>query len=198
MCESAQEPIQADLDQAIGWMEESARYKNAFDVWAISERNSPIERLFWHELQKRLRPSVWVCPQWEVVTDAGTFRTDFLLAESGRIAIECDGKDWHKDYCADERRDAAILRTQCVDAIYRLPGSLIWHRPEQAVAFVLHFEKWAFEMDYPRHCWRDLADRLDARPGAQSLGWFPDPEGMPDWFVEAERRTLKHGKGERQ
>jgi hypothetical protein len=84
---------------------------------------SPIEEALAHELLKYVHPEVNFVPQHEVKTVGGVFRLDFLLERNGRrVAIECDGRDFHDSY-RDEWRDAMLLGDGCIDVMYRLRGA---------------------------------------------------------------------------
>ncbi|HEX7241201.1 MAG TPA: hypothetical protein VF263_13085 [Longimicrobiaceae bacterium] len=101
---------------------------------------SPLEDSFaWHTV-KYLAPQVRFEKQVEVLTRWGVFRMDFVL-DTGkrRVGLECDGKDFH-DPWRDRRRDALILGTGVVGAIYRFPGSAVYHAPEACLYGLAGFE----------------------------------------------------------
>ena len=91
--------------------------------------DSPIETKFNRFTLRFLSDRTRVCRQHRIRTGKGLKRVDFLYvsASGKRIAVECDGKDWH---CAsvDSVRDNAILETGEVDRIIRFRGCDIWHR----------------------------------------------------------------------
>lgn len=97
--------------------------------WAEAKFQSPIEERMHHILTCSILKSVSICQQHKVKTDSGIKRLDFLLQTNGgrRVAIECDGKEWH-DAAKDSVRDMAILRSKLVDRIIRFRGCDIWHR----------------------------------------------------------------------
>lgn len=91
---------------------------------------SPIEDLFVDEFRKFANDQVSIRGQYEVETHIGRFRLDFVLecpACGAKIGIECDGRDFHSAD-RDSERDAAIVRTQVVDKVYRLRGRDIHFR----------------------------------------------------------------------
>ncbi len=119
-----------------GWRKLGDIYTDIFDI--TSEENvflrepiplgpyeSPIEDKFAQVIINYLKYNVHFSAQLEITTIAGTFRPDFVLeTDSGRIAFECDGKDYH-EYTRDLCRDALILGSNGVDVIYRLTGTNI-------------------------------------------------------------------------
>ena len=87
---------------------------------------SPIEDIFAINVVKYLHEDTDFDKQVEVRTIAGAFRLDFVIRRNGkRVAVECDGRDFHDDY-RDEWRDAMIFGADAVDVIYRLPGCCIF------------------------------------------------------------------------
>lgn len=86
--------------------------------------DSPIEDFMFHEFYKFAGDQVVLRRQYDVKTDAGTFRLDFLLTHrtTGRpIGIECDGRDYHSA-ARDRMRDEAIIRSGALAEIYRVRG----------------------------------------------------------------------------
>lgn len=83
---------------------------------------SPIEDYFAWDFVKCASSEVVATPQAVVPTAFGEYRLDFLyeLGEK-RIAVECDGKEYHNHY-RDMLRDAAILATTEITRIYRFAG----------------------------------------------------------------------------
>ncbi len=87
---------------------------------------SPIEEDFLHCFYKVKAEEVSIKGQEACQTRLGKFRMDFVITTGNRrIAIECDGKDYH-DEKRDGLRDEAILETGFVDTIYRVPGRSLW------------------------------------------------------------------------
>jgi hypothetical protein len=84
---------------------------------------SPIEDAFAWVLSKHIGEQVELLPQVEVKTFAGSFRVDLLArSPNRRIAIECDGRDYH-DYRRDMFRDSIILGETSIDGVYRFRGT---------------------------------------------------------------------------
>ncbi len=88
----------------------------------FSPCNSPIENIFYMDIQKRLVPGAVISRQFECLTHIGRFYLDFLVEIPGRrVAFECDGKDYHETI-RDSGRDRAIVDAGLVHRIYRLRG----------------------------------------------------------------------------
>jgi hypothetical protein len=98
--------------------------------------DSPIEDLFaWH-LIKYLPPHATLVPQVEVTTQCGTYRIDFVCTSGGRtVGFECDGQKYH-DEVKDEWRDALIMGTHRVNAVYRIAGRNIFHQIERSLYLI--------------------------------------------------------------
>lgn len=86
--------------------------------------NSPIEDAFAYHFSKYANEEVRLDRQVSVQTICGLFVLDFVAQAPsiGCVAIECDGKDFHNE-SRDEWRNAMILGTNSVNAIYRIRGS---------------------------------------------------------------------------
>lgn len=96
----------------------------------MDDCESPIERLFAWNIAKYLHEDVTTEQQVEVQTICGTYRLDFLIQRGRKVvAVECDGKEFHRIE-RDEWRDALILETKKVHAIYRLRGSDLTYHTE--------------------------------------------------------------------
>lgn len=111
-----------------------------------TECDSPIENEMFRELHKFASDQVAFTDQFEIKTDAGTYRLDFLLRHrtTGRqIAIECDGKDFHT-VARDSMRDAAIMRTGLVAAIYRIKGKDCYYCTLDVWQLIAQKEPWIF------------------------------------------------------
>jgi hypothetical protein len=94
---------------------------------------SPIEDRFAWAFSKYLRAEVGLEKQAETATICGTFWLDFLArVGKRRIAIECDGKEYH-DHDRDKWRDALLLGDQRVDVMYRFRGRDIHHVADDCV-----------------------------------------------------------------
>lgn len=98
-------------------------------TYALELEGSPIEEQFLWEFKKVISPESRLTREVEVQTHAGNFRLDFLIegTEGQRIAVECDGKDFH-DGEKDSKRDEAIVGIGFVQRIYRLRGrDICWN-----------------------------------------------------------------------
>ena len=84
---------------------------------------SVLEERFANVFLRFARKDVKMETQVTCKTLCGDFRPDFIITEqSGRkIAIECDGKDYHNEH-RDEWRDAMLIGDDFVDEIYRIRG----------------------------------------------------------------------------
>ena len=103
------------------------------------EFESEIERLFGERLEPMLAPGVVLERQHNANTRVGNFRFDFYVVAGGeRIAIECDGAEFH-DAGRDEWRDAATLGDGVVDVVVRVPGYGIVHRLDDSMAVLAHW-----------------------------------------------------------
>ena len=90
---------------------------------------SPLENDFAYQVVKHLDVAVDLQAQYHVETICGLFIVDFVaVSSSGRhVGFECDGKEFH-NASRDEWRDAMILGSEELDAIYRLRGADIIHQ----------------------------------------------------------------------
>lgn len=114
--------------------------------WPVmwEECDSPIENTFLWEFQKVASERVHVLRQLPCLTKIGEFRVDFVIRDlksSRKIAIECDGRDFH-DLKRDARRDAAIIDAGLLDRIYRLSGSDIHWRIHDLLQLLSVAEPW--------------------------------------------------------
>jgi len=90
--------------------------------------DSPIEVLLDYHLAKYVDDAATIYSQYPVRTICGMRFLDFVLERANvRVGLECDGRDFHL-YEKDLWRDAVILGTGEVDAIYRFSGSAITYR----------------------------------------------------------------------
>lgn len=96
--------------------------------------DSPIEEIFAYDAIKRLSRGIDFEVQVVTPTPWGNFRLDFLLTtpDGKKIAVECDGHDFHDEW-RDEWRDAAILGHTEIDVIYRFRGSDLFHRSNECL-----------------------------------------------------------------
>ena len=58
----------------------------------------------------------------------GRYRVDFFIdcGERFRVAIECDGREYHQDKVRDQRRDEYLKAEYGLD-VARIPGHKIWY-----------------------------------------------------------------------
>jgi len=94
----------------------------------FSKCDSPIEDIFYAEVQKLIVPDAVIFRQPECITRNGTFYLDFLIqVGKRRVGFECDGKDFH-DNVRDSSRDKAIIESGYANRIYRLRGrDIVFH-----------------------------------------------------------------------
>jgi len=84
--------------------------------------DSPLEDVFAYHFDKYREPGADLYPQVQVNTICGPYWLDFAIKKGDVvIGIECDGKEYH-DGWRDLWRDAMILGTGRVGAIYRFRG----------------------------------------------------------------------------
>jgi len=111
--------------------------------WYLERCQSPIEQLLAIELVIEMWQSEGmiqkVIPQLEIETEDGKFRVDFAIDAGGvswapkrvRIAVECDGHEFHEktkeQAQRDKARDRAIQRAGWV--VLRYTGSEIFRSP---------------------------------------------------------------------
>jgi hypothetical protein len=95
--------------------------------------DSPIEDIFaWH-CKKYIRNDIEFDSQLDITTKHGIFRIDFVLSTKyQKIAVECDGKDFHIGY-RDDIRDAIILGEEHVDIIYHFRGRELFNCPNECI-----------------------------------------------------------------
>lgn len=126
---------------------------------------SPIEETFAESALKYFRPSLEVQKQVEVQTQVGRFRLDFLISsEKERVAIECDGREYHR-FRQDLWRDAAILSEKHVDKIYRLSGEGIYYHLEDCIYIMSQWDPQLFSKKgfhaISRVCSEDVLQQLE-------------------------------------
>lgn len=103
--------------------------------------DSPIEDLFVWNFAKYAHEDVQLKCQVPVNTICGLFVIDFVAysPKIGRIAFECDGKEFHSA-SRDEWRDAMILGKEAVDVIYRLRGCDIYYHINDLLFLISQLE----------------------------------------------------------
>lgn len=103
------------------------------DLFFDSPCDSPIEDICAGHCLKHLRSNSSVDRQVEVDTQHGRFRIDFVLtAGEKKIAVECDGRDFHNSY-RDEFRDAILLGEGRFDTIYHFRGCDLTYYPDDCI-----------------------------------------------------------------
>jgi very-short-patch-repair endonuclease len=122
--------------------------KEGFDA-GLTKCESPIERRLFAALcgvSFALRCSTSnIYPQAKI----GDYRADFLVVGRRKVAIECDGHDFHERTKEQARRDKARDRyfaSQRI-AVARFTGSEIWANPIHCAEQALHI---AFAFDGER------------------------------------------------
>lgn len=105
--------------------------------------DSPIEHEFAWSLSKVLADGVVLEKQVPVNTPKANYRLDLVASIADRkIAFELDGKDIHTgaNQSRDDLRDARILKSQAVDAIYRLTGKDVWYHMSECLLLLRMYE----------------------------------------------------------
>jgi hypothetical protein len=106
---------------------------------------SPLEDLFAYNLDKYVAAQAKISKQKEVQTFCGDFRLDFVATSAnGRsVGIECDGTEFH-DESRDEWRDAMILGSIGLSAIYRFQGPALFYHMEDCLYVLSQWEPHIF------------------------------------------------------
>lgn len=108
--------------------------------------DSEAESAFGKALFKYLRAGVEFVPGTRVATSICPFRPDVLLRYDGRaVDIEVDGREFHKDWVRDLLRDAALLASTNVQAIYRMTAANTCYRPFDCLFSLAVFERKMFD-----------------------------------------------------
>jgi very-short-patch-repair endonuclease len=106
--------------------------------------DSPIENIFAYHIIKHLGEGAQFDRQVEIDTQCGTFRIDFVCTSGGRtVGFECDGQEYHEE-ARDRWRDALIMGTGRVNAIYRIAGRNIHYHIDQALYLISLYESMIF------------------------------------------------------
>jgi very-short-patch-repair endonuclease len=106
--------------------------------------DSPIEDIFACHIVKYLPEAAQLHRQVEVDTQCGIYRVDFVCESNDRtVGLECDGMEFH-DEKRDEWRDALIMQTGQLNAIYRFSGRNIYHKIDRALYLLSRCEKGLF------------------------------------------------------
>lgn len=156
--------------------------------------DSPIEATFAEHCLKHLSPNVHAEKQVEANTKHGSFRVDFALSTANRrIAVECDGRDFHEGL-RDELRDAILLGEEHFDTVYHFRGCDIVCYPNDCVSLMslldseLFSERGRLNLDRLRHLEiSDSAEELSKRESFSCLIW----DETKRYHFWAFRRSLK-------
>ena len=160
--------------------------------------DSPIEDAFAMHYTAHAPSSITFEAQVHVSTICGLFILDFLITtQTGlRIAIECDGKEFHNE-SRDEWRDAMILGGNHVDAVYRLRGSDIHYSLEDLMCLLCRLEPTIFDERSVRKL-KSLASEetletpIDAEHDIYSVR-FPHEHEMGFMRIEVRRKDVQMG-----
>lgn len=150
---------------------------------------SPIEEIFAYESVKYLNGRHDITNQVTIKTSRGLFRIDFAITtEEKRVAIECDGKDFH-DAMRDEIRDDALLKEGHLDVIYRFRGRDLYYYPEDCLWLMSQFDPGLFTRRGCSHL-NKLHKLQFSRATIDSYVLSSD-EGRHTYYCEIIRRTAK-------
>lgn len=151
---------------------------------------SPIENTFaWH-VSKYLSDETALRKQVQVDTECGAFRLDFVIERDGwAVGVECDGTEYHQDALRDEFRDALILGTGRVRAIYRITGSDLFWRTEAAIYEIARRDMHLFSMHGVENL-DHLTERREPERGDAYDEYEHEPEDERYWL--SVRHTVEH------
>ena|SRR5436190_12401087 len=167
--------------------------------------DSPIEDWFAINAIKYLDEAAQMEKQVDAPTPWGTFRMDFLLTGGGpRVAIECDGRDYHDQY-RDEWRDALLLGTNATDTIYHFRGADLHYHVADLLYLLMRWEPHLFsdrgKTNLARLASAQVKQYGNTEPtGGTIIGFPPQPEyGLRGiTFIDVERRSRIIPPGRRQ
>lgn len=133
------------VEAGIMWMTNQAR--NAASRF-IESCESPIERIFAAAVFKMVGVNEML-QQWAAQVPVGKYRIDFVhtVREEGReirVAVECDGHDFHEKTKEQAQRDKERDRFLQQEGyfVFRYTGSEVYKSPERCV-----MEVWRFAAD---------------------------------------------------
>lgn len=153
--------------------------------------DSPLEEMFAWNIVKYLDEGVAFQKQIPVDTRCGKFRLDFIVQRSGRsIGLECDGEEYH---CSrrDEWRDAMILETGLVQAIYRFRGKDLFSNIEDCLFFLSVYEP-QFFLERGLACLKVLAS--DDAKTALGRRWSFEKELHSEWLDKNDSISCSYAK----
>lgn len=167
---------------------------SSHELRPLATLDSPIETLLDYELSKYVDNDARIISQYPVRTQCGTRLIDFVLErDSVRIGIECDGRDFHI-YERDLWRDAVILGTGRIDAMYRLSGSMITNQPEDCLFFIARNSPRMFSergrTNLERLASAEIKDAMTTGTGRCSVVYRDAESGTNRTECTIERRSL--------
>ena len=126
-------------------------------------------------------------------TEWAAFRIDIVLISEGRrVAIECDGAEFHDEF-RDELRDSLILGSGVVDTIWRLPGADIHNHVHDCLCLIDHYDGFIFDQRTRTVLSSQASPPVrDHIPQCtESILLAVDPERLPSrgGFIDLRRRT---------
>jgi hypothetical protein len=105
---------------------------------------SPLEDIFAWNIIKYLSNSIVLEKQVTLDTICGAFRVDFVVHKRlAKIGLECDGRDYHNPVY-DEWRDAILIGSNQLQAVYHFPGRGIFHHVAGCLAALSIWEPTIF------------------------------------------------------
>ncbi len=156
-------PLHTDTPRARGLLSGPA-YEPPYDGAVQDE-------FAWH-IVKYLREDAVLLADAELETDGALFNVDFVVevadgaGRKRRIGFECGGTRSLRDHQRRLRRDASLVASGAVDALYRLRGSDLLDHVEDCLYLVAQWE------------------------AAAGAGCTPGAGGVPDAFSERGRINL--------
>ncbi len=173
----------------------------------LTEFESQIEEDMAIGLQKHLPDPLSIRPQVKVNTGFMTFHIDLVVINryGARIGIECDGKEFHQDAVRDKCRDALILGTRAVEAIYRFRWHQIYFHRDDCYYFITRRDPSVFTE--AGRSYMDLIASAEIKQVLKDEAMEERAKSIPDWtpwvFYKKgdkqirsvlDRRSLKSGR----
>lgn len=161
------------------------------EEWPEPPYDSPIERIFASCCFKHLRPDVQVEKQVEVSTGHGRFRIDFVLSVGDRrIAVECDGKDFHESF-RDEFRDAILLGEGHFETVYHFRGCDITYWTDDCIWLMSVLDPQLFSERGHHQLGRLHHSEVDRIRGEAEEFSYSIWDGREPFHFRAFRRSIK-------
>jgi hypothetical protein len=166
---------------------------------------SPLEERLAQYAERVIRADALYETQVVAATLAGNFRLDAVLSVGRhRIGLEVDGKEFHSGHeqeVRDRWRDALILGSQAVGAVYRLPGYAVDRWPYETIEAVCHAERYCSAMEWCSSrgalllpSVRSPAARTPVMPHQGAIRVeFDEQYGLRRWDQRAERWVVADG-----